>query len=594
MPQSPGGLARFRWADAAGWIWLLAVAGFLAFFLLPRKGVDFGDEGWVLTSSWGVVHGWHWDQVIPQAPTWAVNALLMAAGVESYLALRWAFYGLISLCVGAALLGLEPHAQQSGLRAGLVTFAGLTTLTSLIAYNTTPHYLILASVGLALLTADVERPAIRAALVLLAAAAASMGGFLNFTMYPAAFASLGLAWVVSTRRGPVAATMVTAGVMSGIAVAWYLREVGLSHFLHVPGGHGIHPSRIVAGARVVLEWVAPAVLLRLALGFATRGQSLEVRQRWLHRGAAVTVLVVSVLLLSALLSGLQVCDCGGGIVRTLFAGASWIGLEGLARLHYPGMIIATWGVAVLVFAVTLCFRNTDVWRRGLALTGAIYACYVFQELFSAMDPLYLFVYYAGPCLALGFYLLWHRADAIGRLFGTAALGLTLTGAIAYSVSFTQPGVVSVWGAKADVPLPRLEGLKESPERIETLTSLVAAFEDNGCRGRTVVTFNTVPFLYYLFDTEPPRGLEYIFLPYFFDPDATLRTLESSASWCAFVSWNVLTRANAEPIRAEANGVIEYLKRRSGRVVSLSTRPTPVHQYDDFTLYVGPARSSSSF
>src|ERR1700728_1617956 len=92
-----------RWADFAGWVWLAAVAIFLAFFLLPRKGVEFSDEGWVLSASLAPVRGWHLNMVTPQAPLWALNSLLMASGVESYLGLRWAFYALISTSLAVVL-----------------------------------------------------------------------------------------------------------------------------------------------------------------------------------------------------------------------------------------------------------------------------------------------------------------------------------------------------------------------------------------------------------------------------------------------------------------------------------------------------------
>src|SRR6476661_7542946 len=94
-PLSPG---RPRWTDAVGWTWLVGITAFLVFFVLPRKGVEFSDEGWVLSASLGAAHGWHLDPVVPQAPMWAVNSLLMSAGIESYIAMRWLFYGLISTC----------------------------------------------------------------------------------------------------------------------------------------------------------------------------------------------------------------------------------------------------------------------------------------------------------------------------------------------------------------------------------------------------------------------------------------------------------------------------------------------------------------
>src|SRR5215831_7011391 len=105
--QSRGRSVAGAWAAIVGWTWLVLVAVFLVVFLLPRKGVDFGDEGWVLSASLSAARGRHLNQAIPQAPFWVVNAALMAAGAGSYIAMRWAFYGLISASLAIALIAID-------------------------------------------------------------------------------------------------------------------------------------------------------------------------------------------------------------------------------------------------------------------------------------------------------------------------------------------------------------------------------------------------------------------------------------------------------------------------------------------------------
>jgi hypothetical protein len=121
--------------------------------------------------------------------------------------------------------------------------------------------------------------------------------------------------------------------------------------------------------------------------------------------------------------------------------------------------------------------------------------------------------------------------------------------------------------------------------VQTLQRLVSAYDDYDCGGRKILTFNTTPFLYYLFDVDPPRGLEYIFMPYFFDRDLLLRTLRDSRDWCVFVSWNAIASPAWLETRRQAEPVMQYLNEHSDPIVPLAIGSHPVHRYDDFVLYV---------
>ena len=205
-----------------------------------------------------------------------------------------------------------------------------------------------------------------------------------------------------------------------------------------------------------------------------------------------------------------------------------------------------------------------------------------------MDPRAIPVYYAGPCLALGFYLLLRQEGgrAAGWLRG-AAVGLTLAGGIAFSLYYNHPNLNSVMGEKVDVPIPKLRGLKESPQRLETLQALYHAFEKYHCRGRTLISFNCTPLLYYLFEVQPPLGLEYIRVPFTWFPDRILQTLRESRQWCVFVSWTYLEIPPQFHLQVRNGPVIEYLRSHSQKIVPLSSRDKPAHHYDDFVLYLGP-------
>jgi hypothetical protein len=579
------------WIELLGWLWLLAVAGFLALFLLPRKGVDFSDEGWILSASLAAARGWGLDLLIPQAPVWALNALVMAAGIDSYLAMRWLFYGLISLCLGVALVAITPPRGSLGLRAGLVTLAGLTALSSLISYNTTPPYLVLAGAGLILLAIDARRLWVRVLLAGLAGLCLATGGFLNFTMYPAALLSLGLVWLACRRPRVVGVTAVVMAAAGGVAILWYLHRIGLHNFLQLPAAHPIRPERFFLALRVMLEWAAPAgvawILLRITFG----GKAQRAAR---HTGRPTTVaaiiLGVCLLFFLVLLQRLGIWQAGAGLYPVLRFGPT-AGLGGLGLLEgaMPFTVIAVWAVAVLVLALVLCGAADESYRRVLLYSGCLYLCYLWQEFFSDMDPRAIPVYYAGPCLALGFYLLLQQEGgrAAAWLSG-AAVGLTLAGGIAFSLYYNHPNLNSVMGEKVDVPIPKLRGLQETPQRLKTLQALYDAFEKYHCRGGTLISFQGIPLLYYLFEVQPPQGLEYIRVPESWFPERILKTLQAAPRWCVFVSWNWLVLPGQDRYKGRTLPVMEYLRSHSQKIVPLSA-PDQMNgnYYNDFVLYIGP-------
>ncbi len=521
---------------------------------------------------------------------WAINAVLMSIGVESYIAMRWLFYGLILTCLAIAFIALEPQRRFSGLKAALVTLAALTTLSSLVSYNTAPPYLMLAGASLLALAADTRQKVAQMMLAALSGLALAVGGFLNFTVYPAAVIVLGLAWIARERPAYAWLSLVTMAVVSGAAIAWYLSQIGLETFFRYPGGHGIAPYRLRAGVRLVLEWLVLGWVASAATLIVLRRRSVEERRRAQHTIAAALVLGLSILFLSYLLYKLNLWAFAQRL-EPLLGLAKVVELDNLGALS-EGLaphVIALWGISVFVLTMVLCRERDDAYRRVTLFGACLYACFLFQEFFSLMDPRLVPIYYAGPCLALGFFLLLRRPPNVAaRLMASSALAVTLAGSVAYSLNYNHPNLNPVLGDKVDVAIPKLTGLKESPERADTLGRLVDAFEDHDCRNRTVVTFNATPVLHYLFDAEPPLGTEYLYVPYIFDADAVLRTLRQSPRWCVFVSWNWLDWPKRWP-RPATEPIMDYLRGHSTEIIRLSPRARPVHPYDDFMLYLGPSQ-----
>jgi hypothetical protein len=378
--------------------------------------------------------------------------------------------------------------------------------------------------------------------------------------------------------------------VSAAAILWYLGQIGWETFFQYPGGHGIDPQRIRVALRLVLEWLIVGWALWAAITFVMRSRSPEQRRRALQTVAAVVILGFSLVFLSYLLYKLNVSTFGAALDPVLQI-ATRLKFRTLGALNQglAAHVIALWGVSVLILALVLCRERSEAYRRVVLFGTCLYACYVFQQFFSLMDPRLIPIYYAGPCLAMGFYLLLRReGGAAARLMSGAALAAAFTGALAFSVYYNHPNLNPVLGPKVDVIVPKLAGLKESPDRADTLRRLVEAFEEYGCRERTFVTFNATSVLYYLFDVEPSPGLEYLYVPHIFDTHTVLRTLRESRNWCVFHSWNWLNWP-ADVSKPGTEEVMEYLRSHSTDIISLSPRDRPVHPYDDFVVYLGPNR-----
>lgn len=580
------------WSTVLGWVCLLGTVLFLVFFLLPRKGVDFADEGWILKASLMAAHGQHLDMSVPQAPFWAFNGLLMAAGLKSYIALRWVFYGLISLCLWVALCAIDRRRERAGIRIALVSFAGLTTLESLVSYNNTPIYLILASAGLMWLALQARAAVARQSLALLAGVVLAITGFLNFTLYPACLGCWLIVWLAARRPRLLWMTALVTAALSAAGIAWYLHRVGLGPFLQYPGGHGVHVNRLTAALRIVLEWFVFWQIARWLLRALSRIRSGPPPSGPHPRGAALLLLIFSGAMLLVLLE--RLCPTAWPFaLASYFPPLRFVGLAGLANLHQcmPYNVIGTWALALLVFALTLGDLRSVPGRRVLLASAILFGCWVCQVFFSLMDARGILVFYAGPCFALGFYLLYaafpRQIPLLRRwVLPTMALALTFAGAVAYSLYYNHPVRNPVLGAKVPVAVPQLEGLMESPARAETLRTLYESYDKYGCRGRTMVTFQTTPFLYYLFEAESPPGLDYIFVPYAYNPKLILETLRHSDKWCVYVSLNWLRTAGNEEFVLSLSPVLDYLRDHSRRTIRLSPHAAPVHMYDDFVLYLG--------
>jgi hypothetical protein len=571
----------------------------MAFYLLPRKGVAFTDEGWHLASAFMAAQGKHLDITIPQAPSYNFNAILMAMGLESYLFLRYAFYALIAFSCYMILIQLKKsNDDDSSIAAMLLPLAWCSALTSLFSYNTGPVYLLLAGIAFIYWAISETSHKKKVFFVIVAGFLLTGAGFSCFTVYPAIFFTIMILWLGLKRPKEVPWSAAVLVISSLIAVATYLALIGYQTLFRFPGGHSIELWRLESGVWFFCKWM----VFWFVIAFAIIATLWLVRRffryfnldnwRWLGLpgltcGAVLFLLQIGHLMLNWNVPQdihLHYDGLSARVFRSLCIYQTFLVFE----------IVGFWAFGVLSFALVFCARRDWFFLKATLVVFSLFACYVCHMFFSLTGVQTFSIYYAGPFFLLGFYLVYHSYSKEKRwqkiLFFScyySALAMTFTGLLIFCLYYNHPGnLTPILEKKERIgDLPRLTGLMETPTRIETLRSLKRSFDTYGCRDKIMYTFNCTAFLNYYLNKEAVSGAEYIYIPFLFPEKMILDVINSDRPWCIFVSRNVLT--NEHQVWAQTDIVMSTLNRHSAEIVKLSPSAVPRDVYDDFVLYVGP-------
>ncbi len=570
---------RLSWP---AWGYFAALALFFLFHVTPRKGVMFSDEGWYLYNAVRALRFGELDLFLPQAPSYLVNAALMALLGEGYLGLRVA----CSLCLvaAAALLLAGVGGRDGAFRRTLAPGLGcvlVSGLSSLINYQNGPSLFLAMGLGLHFLAGETDGKGAGICLRLGAGLALALSAMVNLTVAPG-LVLVCLAIVLSAwrRRDPAAAvTPVAAGVFLAAMLGWYLSRLGLGELFRVPKGHGFHYGRILEILRTAVVWPA-------AWG------ALFVLGRLARRAPAPVALVLGAPGREPSLWGLGLAT----LTAAAFLAASLCVASGVAppfplgRLpeYNPVIILPQFAYAVLCLAVLGGDFSEALHRRGAACALALLLYWGQQTFYSDVGVPFSMVFAAGLMLALGLGLLAATdgrrpgAGRGGRRMRWAAALVFTGGCLAYWFAGGWSGETRLAGPKVALAGPRLEGILESPERAELLAALRRAYDENGCGDRVLLTFRNTSLLYYVLDRKAPPRLSYMSQNFGIYKDDVRALLDSGAPWCVLYSENIRLIADREQERE----LLDLIESRAQKRQDLGSHP-PRHLFDDFVLFVGP-------
>jgi hypothetical protein len=261
----------------------------------------------------------------------------------------------------------------------------------------------------------------------------------------------------------------------------------------------------------------------------------------------------------------------------------------LARLS------AFFGWAMLALAVVAGVRKTITADRAALCALIISVQWVNQSFFSLHSHLESSITYAGPMLALAFFLFDHVSGLVNKSQPIAralsiwlAIGFGIASCSLYSFHYNHSGYVPIYVDKRLVSVPSLKGIMETPERSDTLEQLVEAYERLDCENKIFITAQSTPLLNYLFNKKSPRDLGYIRPAFIYPEERIFEELNSGSDWCVFYSENFNEQRGGRKMKA----LLGYLAENSERIIPLREGP-PRHKHDDFVIYIGPVRSKKA-
>uniref|UniRef100_A0A7C4AAQ6 Glycosyltransferase RgtA/B/C/D-like domain-containing protein n=1 Tax=Fundidesulfovibrio putealis TaxID=270496 RepID=A0A7C4AAQ6_9BACT len=565
-----------RWPVLAAWCCFIALALFFLFYLTPRKGAFFSDEGWYLYNALRALRHGELDLFLPQAPSYLVNTAFMTLLGEGYLPLRWA-YTLCSLLAGAAVMagvgrGEPPMLRALPLGLSCVLVAGLS---SLVNYQNGPTLFLMLGLGLNWLADGLGAAWAARAARLGAGLALACSAMVNLTVAPGlVLVCLWLLWT-SWRDHDLGRALVpvSCGVFLAAMLGAYLYALGWQEMFRVPKGHGFHYGRILEILALCAVWPGcwSTLYVMGRISGGGRGRFSQAARTMLARpalwGLGLATLAAALHMAKAML--------------VIAAVSPPFPLTLLATVN-PVIILPQYAYAVFCLAVFSGDKDAPQHRRGVFCALALLVYWAQQTFYSDVPVNFSMVFASGYMMALGLGLLSLRSGpgdrAVIRLGAAFFVGCCVY--FLFTGGWTTEN--TILGPKAEVDHPRFRGILESPERVEMFARLKKAYDECGCADKTLVSFRNTSLLYYFLDHKAPERLSYMSQNFGMYREEVRRVLDAGGPWCVFYSENIKLISN----KAEERELLDMVEARASRRLDLGNDP-PRHLYDDFVVFTGP-------
>jgi hypothetical protein len=529
--------------------WILFAVFLFGFFmeLLPRKGFDFGDEGYYLYSAWAASQeGIKLDTFIPQAPAYILNAVFMKIGIRDYLHLRIVYYAVIALSLFIFIQGVFSERKTPDLCPVIVALGFLGSMTTILSYSNAPVLLLLLSNGLFYLHLSTKHNIIKCLLALFSGAVIAVSGFVNMAILPAAILNVLVFYYIHRTENYKNVYLIGFILTVASLFYWYLSNIGLNELFRTTVAHSLQKTYLKAEATTLFlsRWFVLFGMV-YALVYLFNKYRLSLR---------ISAFCMGVLILPILTTFFVFV-----IIQYSF-GIDWLNAANIAWLRNynidwgTGRWLTGWrllmreamgglGLSLFSLALVTCHDATASYKR-LRLTGIFVTLYCFAHLSTTATGLETsMIYYSGPMLAIAFLLFYGHYDQRPSTSGYGiwvpailhgCLILIFGAGLIYQTNYSFNGSPS-YAKKEKINVPALHGIRDVSHRKEMIENMYEMYWKNNCQSKPFIALSLTPLLYYVFSREAPGDGGHIHPSINWPEQEMFRILAEKAEWCVF--WN---------------------------------------------------------
>lgn len=521
------------------WRWVIPCLCylFLVLVIAPHRGAAwFSDDGLFLKMSWEAAYGYGWDTMLPQAPSYLFNALLMKFGVNELLQFRIVNY---SLCfIGAILffVGLNSGKDRLNLVPLAVTASILVFLNSIECPNSLALHFFLIGLGCYFL-------ALRASsswqtfLLGLSALALALCGFTHAAMVIAIFIIGAFICILD----PITRRSIFPYLLTGTLFclwAWYIDEVGLAILLKVPTYHETSLVELLKRIYLIFKFLAVPLIYFVVIMWFTK-----------RFGSKKTIVVQSLLIFSPIFLALVSLINGildlhwkfpGSIDFHQIPGAIYYSLffiifSSIAAAYYPFAkneeLFLVNGRNLIIQWIKNNGPQTQNYKLFLAIAGFLLLP---AGLAAGSNTAILvgLVYFSGPALGLAL-MIWSKEssgikDAYLYSFAAGWILIFLIFTLYYNHPSANPPIDN---GEVVLSQPHLLSIVETRQYQKSLEQLDLIYQQNQCQDKLLLTLDNIPTIYYIFQHPSPPKIGIVRPLYYFPSNEILELLRASNHWC---------------------------------------------------------------
>lgn len=542
----------------ASWSCLFVGLAILLTVVAPGRGaVWLQDDGLFLRMAWDAAHGYGFDQMLPQSPSYLFHAMLMRLGMTEYLHFRYANYVVILFSTSLFFTGLSRGGQRNARVPIAILASLLVSLNSVQNPNSLSQAFFLSGLGLYFHAKHTQDRTLNGLLLLLVGLVFGLASFMHAAVAIAMFLLVLLILTVdrSSRRSP----MLPAFLIS-VAMLWwwYVQKISLNVLLAHPAGHDVGIGQLVSRIGLLLIFYFKAIFLYIALNYYYRKQPEPLRKSRDFLDRTFTVVCLLSLLIFLAGSGMRfpgwlgISQIPGAVLFLFyFSFLHWstqqfqnfsvvrardrlepfAGRQGKLRAQFE---IARSFVRHIVAEPSAC--NLVITFVGFILVPAALAVGSNTAVIQGM------VFFSGPALGVLIFL-WARVTNHGlrrseTIIVSAWILVFTCFALAYNHPSDSPPIAP---NKVTIKFSPLRGVAESESYRTSLHQLLKAYENYECAHKDLLVMDYLPMVYFILQHPAPNQIGVIRPQMYFPEGKIMDLLQVSKSWCVLDATGIETQ-----------------------------------------------------